>query len=367
MNDELGPREQRVRDALHDTVDDLEPTGGLSQIRARLQEDAMPASRPLSRNALLALGGAAAVAVVVTGVVLVTQDTGRPDSDAPPASSSSLTPAPTPTDSPSTEPSSPSPTDTSTPAPTATTRSLPVYYVGDTPNGPRLYREFHRVEVVAGDELARAVRQAVEAPPLDPDYRTPWPSGTKVNQVTSLSSEQVITIDLSGASAGSLHDRPAGMSKAEAGMAVEQLIYTAQAAVQDRAPVQLLLDGNRTDQVLGVPTSEPLANGDEMSTLATVWITSPQDGDTLPADAVRIQGRGSFFEATVAWQLLAADGTTVVKNGSSMSQECCILSPYDFTIRGVQPGDYVIRVYDEDMSGGEGPGETEDTKRITVQ
>ena len=50
-----------------------------------------------------------------------------------------------------------------------------------------------------------------------------------------------------------------------------------------------------------------------------------------------------------------------------MSQECCVLSPYDFTIKGVQPGDYLLRVFDEDMSGGEGPGEVEDTKRITVE
>jgi hypothetical protein len=130
--------------------------------------------------------------------------------------------------------------------------------------------------------------------------------------------------------------------------------------------VQLLLDGDRTDTVLGVPTSEPLANGDEMTTLATVWITSPQDGDRVAAGGVRVQGRGAFFEATVVWQLLSADGSTVVKRGSAMSQECCMLSPFDFTIEGVSPGTYLLRVYDEDMSGGEGPGETEDTKRVYV-
>ena len=51
-----------------------------------------------------------------------------------------------------------------------------------------------------------------------------------------------------------------------------------------------------------------------------------------------------------------------------MAKECCTLSPYTFTIPDVQPGDYVVRVYDQDMSGGEsGRPEAEDTKRLTVE
>ncbi|GAA1918235.1 Gmad2 immunoglobulin-like domain-containing protein [Nocardioides marmoribigeumensis] len=372
MTGDRTPDERRISDALHDTVDDLEPVHGLSAIRSRLQEDAMSSpSRPASRTALLALGGAAAVAVVVTGVVLVTQQSDRPSSDPPPAASSSLPPSPadSPSDSPSGDDSS-SPSDGqsrphTTPPPTATSRALPVYYVGTTPVGPRLYREFHRTQVAAGDELVTALRQAVEVAPLDPDYRTPWPSGTRVDVVPPSGPDQV-TISLSGPTPGSLHDRPAGMSRAEARMAVQQLVYTAQAAVQSRVPVQLLLDGRHTDQVMGVPASEPLANDDETSTSASVWITSPQDGDTVRAGGVEVTGRGAFFEATVAWQLLSPDGH-VVADGAGMAQECCTLSPYSFTIPKVQPGDYVIRVYDADMSGGEsGRKEPEDTKRITV-
>ena len=366
-----GQDERRVRDALHETVDDLEPAGGLTAIRARLQEDAMsehrPPSRTRSRTALLALGGAAAVAVVVTGVVLVAQDAGRPSSDAPPAGSSSLTPAPTDTATPSPSPGESSPSDdgTTSASPATRTRALPVYFVGTTPVGPRLYREFHQVDVVDGDELGRALQEAVEAPPLDPDYRSPWPEGTRVDSVEDESSvDGPITISLSG----DLHDRPAGMSRAEARMAVQQLIYTAQAVVQDRAPVQLLLDGERTDQVLGVPASEPLANGDETSVTASIWVTSPQDGDTLDAGDLTVTGRGAFFEATVVWQLLSADGGTVVATGSGMARECCVQSPIELTIEDVAPGDYVLRVYDEDMSGGEsGRAEAQDTKRVTVR
>ncbi len=363
----LDPEERRVRDALHDTVDDLEPVSGLAAIRSRIQEDVMSAEQPRSpsRTALLALGGAAAVAVVVTGVVLVTQDAGRPDADAPPAATSQ-TPS---TGVPSTPPTSPVPstpasTDASTPA-GSTTRAVPVYYVGGTPAGPRLYREFHRVEVVGDDLLGRAVRQAVEAPPLDPDYRTPWPGGTRVDAVTS--DGDTITIDLSGPTPGSLHDRPSGMSRGVARMAVQQLVYTAQAAVQDRLPVRLTLDGSTTDQVLGQPAAEPLANGAEESTLASIWVTSPQDGDTVRAGDVTVTGLGAFFEATAVWQLLGPDGS-VVADGSGMARECCVRSPFELTLPDVPPGEYTVRVYDEDMSGGEsGRPEAQDTKRITVE
>ena len=56
----------------------------------------------------------------------------------------------------------------------------------------------------------------------------------------------------------------------------------------------------------------------------------------------------------------------VVKDGFATAQECCTLSPYSFEVTA-KPGDYVLRVYDADMSGGEGPGEHEDTKAVTVR
>jgi hypothetical protein len=356
--------ERRVRDALHDAVDHVEPSPGLTTIRARLQEDAMPSSRPRSRTALLALGGAAAVAVVVTGVAVLAQDDGRPSSDGQPVGQTSVSPT-TSAPSPSSPASSPLASPPSGSTVTVGARAVPVYYVGTTPTGPRLFREFHQKSASDDDAVLVALQEAVHADPFDPDYRTGWPEGTNVDDVTLPGSEDVVTIDLSGAAVGSLHDRPNGMSRAEAQMAVQQLIYTAQAGLQDRVPVRFTLDGRLTDQVLGVPASEPLANDDEMSTTGTVWITSPQDGDTVKAGDVVVTGRGAFFEATAAWQLLQ-DGK-VVASGAGMSKECCTLSPYEITIPEVEPGDYVVRVYDEDMSGGEGPGEAEDTKQITVR
>ena len=169
--------------------------------------------------------------------------------------------------------------------------ALPVYYVGRTGQGPRLSREFHQSPAVGGDAaVAEAVHQAVAVQPQDPDYATPWPSGAVVQHVEM--SGDTIVVDLKGA--GLLHDAPSGMSDEEAQMAVEQLVYTAQAGYQNRAPVRFLLDGEITDTLLGVPTSEPVAQGDETSTLAQVWIIDPAEGASVPSGfESRASGRSS--------------------------------------------------------------------------
>ena len=51
------------------------------------------------------------------------------------------------------------------------TQLVPAYFVGDTPRGDRLFREFDEVPV--GDPLQAALDR-IERPPSDPDYRTPW-------------------------------------------------------------------------------------------------------------------------------------------------------------------------------------------------
>ena len=96
-----------------------------------------------------------------------------------------------------------------------------------------------------------------------------------------------------------------------------------------------------------------------------MWIISPEEG--VWTNTARIEGRGAFFEANVSWQVFR-DGPdeTLVKEGFATAEECCTLSPFSFEIPGLEPGDYYLRVYDADMSGGEGPGEQEDTKSFTI-
>jgi hypothetical protein len=154
------------------------------------------------------------------------------------------------------------------------------------------------------------------------------------------------------------------MSEQEAAMAVEQVIYSAQAALQQgRPPVQLMIDGQRTDMVLGVPASEPLAEGDALDVLAQVWVIDPAEGAEVSVP-FEVSGLANAFEANVQWELMQGD--TVVKDGFTTAEEAFTMAPYSFRVKDVPPGDYTLVVHDSDPSGGEGFAPWVDTKNITV-
>jgi hypothetical protein len=343
----MNPRdEDLLRDLLDDTVAGVEPRQGLDSIQSRTKV------HPMSNRPWLLVVGTAVVATAATIVAfaVVGDDSGTTRTDPGPAAASTKH-----------TPSADASTSEDAAPPAPADRALPVYYVGDTGQGPRLFREFHQVPVpdLPGAAVAEAVREAVAAQPQDPDYASLWPAGADVQHVEM--SGDTIVVDLAGADL--LHDAPAGMSADEAKMSVEQVVYTAQAGFQNRAPVRFLLDGEITDTVLGVPTSEPVAQGDETSTLAQVWIIDPAEGAEVPS-GFTVKGVGAFFEANVTWEL--RQGDKVVKSGFATAEECCRMAPYSFTV-DAPAGDYTLVVKDEDASGGEGPAPFEDTKDITVR
>lgn len=320
--------------ALHDAVADVRPEGTLAQIRTRTDKVV-----PMSRRWILpTLAAAAAMAVVVGGAFWLTKgDDAKPG----PAAEGTAT-------------GSPSPSATAT-----SPRAVPVYFVGDTPHGKKLYREFQTQQVCGTDDclLKAATVSAISGSPTDPDYTAPWPSDTGLHGLSY--DGDVLTIDL----AGDLHDRPAGMSQADAELAVEQLIYSAQAGLgQGRPPVQLLLAGQHTDTILGVPSSEPLAAANPDDVQAMVQVDSPADGGDV-SSPFTVTGRAATFEANVVWEL--RDGSTVVKKGFTTAQECCTLAPYSFQV-SAPPGSYTLTVHDTDESG-QGLPVDQDTKEITVR
>jgi hypothetical protein len=346
-----------VRHLLDEAVSDVEPRDALASIHARTKVSPMQKRRSWFLGA-----GAAAVATAATvaAVTVLGSDSTpqRPD-NAGPAASTSTSPSPATSPTPS---SSPEPSESASPA---TTHTVPVYYVGDTSRGPRLYREFHRV--TTANPLETAVREAVATRPADPDYRTDWPAGTSVStSYDGVGNDGQISIELSNESAD-LRERPAEMTADQAQMAVEQLIYTAQAATQTRAPVQFYLARkstaeNHTDTILGVPVSEPLAQGDASDVLAQVWIIEPADAAKVNAP-FEVSGLAAAFEANVQWEL--KQGDKVVKRGFTMAEECCTMAPYSFKV-DAPAGDYTLVVHDSDPSGGEGFAPWQDTKDITV-
>ncbi len=364
--------DDQLRRLLHDAVDDVQPVHALGAIRARTTN-----SSRARRGWLLGAGGAvlATAATVAAVAVLTDPGTSRDPGVAGPGPSAAASPstdasgipsdaAPTPSPSPATPPSG---TPSQSAPPAAETSTVPVYYVGDTSRGPRLFREFHRLPD-DGNAVLTAVTEAVSTTPDDPDYRTDWPSGTEVLaagvQENDGGRELVVVLRNDTTD---LRLAPVGMTPEEAQSSVEQLVYTAQAALQRRAPVQLLLARGtgreqRTDTLLSVPVSEPLAEGDPARTLAQVWIIDPADGARVTSP-FEVNGLAAAFEANVLWEL--RDGDRVVQEGFTTAEECCTMAPYSFEVTA-PPGEYTLVVQDSDPSGGEGPEPWQDSKRITV-
>lgn len=335
----MSASDHRLAELLADAVEPVEPSYRLGVIRATVH----PAPRRRWHPALVAAAGTAAVLValvVVGGQVL-------PDRSGPAV------------------------------PPTAPGTSVAVYYVGDTEGaGPRLFREFRRLP--ASDRLDAAVQAAVgrspdgaASEPLDPDYRSAWPAGTTAEaSFDGVGPAGEFTIDLGSGVEGSLRERPTGMGAAEAAMAVEQLVWTAQAAGQVRAPVRILLDGEITDQVLGVPASEPLARGAALQVLNLASITSPAQGATVTGDTLEVTGVANSFEATVGWELLR-EGEPV-RDGYATTEGWMEERLFPFTtlidVAGLAPGDYTLVVSTGDPSAGvEGRGPMRDTRDVTIE
>jgi hypothetical protein len=234
---------------------------------------------------------------------------------------------------------------------------VPVYYVGDTSRGPRLYREFH-----VGDgrpRLQQALTDAVTTSASDPDYRSPWPAGTTASGRLR---NGVLVIDLRNSAGTDLHGPVPGTTPATASLALQQVVYTADAATQTTAPVRFLLDGARTDTVLGRPAFRPVPRASADKTLAQVWVIAPTNGQRVTSP-FRVTGVASAFEATLQWELM--QGTTVVRHGVTTAQQCCTMAPYAFSVHA-PPGTYTLVVHDTDASGGEGFAPWQDTKAVTV-
>ena len=217
---------------LREAVEDVEPTDR----RAELRELVAVSSR--SRHLRYAItGGLLAAAVVVTGVAVAVQQSDEPETQ--PADSRH-----------------------------AVDRSrenrpaYALYYVDETPQGPRLFREFR---TGPGPETTpNTAISMLLSPPDDPDYESYWTAGQLLGATVD---NGVIEVDVDPALvAGPLDD-----------LALQQVIYTVQAAAQADVPlpVQFVHDGNPVAEVGGLPTSEPLDSAPQLDVLALASISNP--------------------------------------------------------------------------------------------
>ncbi|MDQ4051468.1 MAG: GerMN domain-containing protein [Actinomycetota bacterium] len=266
-------------------------------------------------------------------------------------------------------PSSPAETTaTSDPAPSETGRigsadstTVPVYFVGDGPNGPLLFREFRKVE--ADNPLDEAAALLTAGDTVDPDYRTLFPGGA-FGEITYDEAGSRIEVTLSDD--GWTIPGP-GMSAADAKLAVQSLVYTLQGVAQARAPIFVTLGGEATT-LFGVDTSNGVEAAPPFDVLNLVNVTAPEEGATV-SGSFTAKGVASSFEATVPWQI--RQGDQVVEEGFSTAEGWMDkLYPWEteVDVSGLAPGEYVFAAMTDDPSGGaEGHGPSEDTKTIVVE
>ena len=353
--------DRRLSELFHDAVSDVEPHEALDSIRNRTKVTPMSSRNRSGSPWRYALLGAAATAAVIGAIAYAGGNldlTGSEDDTNPagaPAThqasggnhEASQTPSPAPSDEPA-----------------ATTMTVAAYYIGTTPQGPRLYREFDQVDAASKLDAALAV---LTRSPSDPDYETPWPDGAFA-AVSYPDGADTITVSLAD---GSLHDRPSGMSEQYAEEAIQQVVYTLQAAAQDRLPVQFVLDGNPVDQVLGVPTSEPVSNASVLDTLSHVSLSTPSEGQVVSGGTLRVDGVANSFEANVVVRVQRYEGTEIVAQEPFTAEGWMDdkLFPFSGTIdlTGVPAGKYLVMAMTDDPSGGaEGNGAFTDTRLITI-
>jgi hypothetical protein len=189
----------------------------------------------------------------------------------------------------------------------AETTTVPVYFVGDTPQGARLYREFRKVE--ADNPAVEALALMIAGDTLDADYRTAYAvDGTFAGVAVD---DDAIEVSLPDESWTTLPD---GMSEDDARLAAQQLVYTLQGIAQSRLPVEIVLDGEPAD-LFGF--GGQIGNEPELDVRAMVNVTSPEEGASV-GDSFTASGVSSSFEATTPWEI--RQGDTVVKKGFATAE-----------------------------------------------
>jgi hypothetical protein len=225
--------------------------------------------------------------------------------------------------------------------PPADPATIPVYVLGGTGSGPRLFREFR-----TGDRTdpVRAAVGGLAAAPADPDYRSPW-QGVSAQ------------VSRSGATVTVRFARAPTPLAGEAGMAVQQVVYTVTAADPKVSRVRVIAPG-----LPAALTATAMGRADQLSVLAPVWLLHPVDGGAA-GPSMTVSGTASVFEATVSVE---------VRRGSAVMASTTATASVGAPGRGdwsttisVPPGDYVVAAYEASEKDGS-PRLGVDTKRVTV-
>lgn len=337
--------ERRLRRLVEDAVADVEPTDRLAQIRARTRAASVDAEtssgRVRRRRSVAVLGAAAAVTLVIglVGVAVNQTDHRQPAARAEPSTA--------------VDPEDATPTIT-----------FPVYFLGDTARGPGLYRELQTARTL--DPLTMALRQSVQGQADDPDYRSAWPTDYWVAHASEIRGKR-IEIGLIGPRVASL---PAGMTRQEARLAIQQVVYTAQASAEDGSlPVAFSTRGGQ-GRVLGVRVGSAMSAASPLETLSLASLDSPAEGQVVDSGVLTVAGAANGYEGTVVLELRDAAGRAVLSKPVVAGTVEDRLFPFhaELDVSEVPAGTYTLAASTEDPTGGtEGFGADTDTRTVVIE
>ncbi|ADB31492.1 hypothetical protein Kfla_2418 [Kribbella flavida DSM 17836] len=275
-----------------------------------------------------------------------------PQSAPTPAPSASPVPSPSsvPTEPPSAQPS------TSGKLEPPSSRAVPVYWLGKTAGvdagaGVRLYRTFTQIK---GRPAYEAVQLMTAGKVADPDYSSPW-LGAVVGSVQQ--SERLITVDFK--------QLPRETLKPDlARMAVQQLVYTVQAATGTTTPVEVTFAGRPVAQLFGLAVEQPLGRAPAADVQAFVWVTAPEN-DAVVGMPFKVSGIAAANEAQLNWRVISDTTRKVVAEGNTMTTEAFKFTPYSFTVSKLPAGRYTVEVFE--LSAADGRQTSTETKTVIVK
>lgn len=246
-----------------------------------------------------------------------------------------------------------------------TTATVPVYFVGSTggADGMGLYRQFLHARVPVSASPAETVRAALEIA-LSPAgkvpgtaYLQPW-RGVGVTDVAVGDAAIRVTLSRPG-DAGS-------MTGDETRLAVQQLVWTAQAVVgRGNLPVTFAVADGSTALFGTYPTAATYRRpGETFQDLAPIWVTDPAPGATVSAGTpLTAHGQACVFEAAVSWQL--RQGGAVVRSGPALASSACpARGTWQVDLGRLPRGTWTLRVFATSAADGSVAAQASSTFRV---
>lgn len=208
--------------------------------------------------------------------------------------------------------------------------SVMVYFITETPVGPRLARE---LRTVSGDARTGALQAMIDGP-TDPDYTSFWDPETSV--LSTSADAGVVTVELSGAA------RNSGVDNAIADLMVQQLVFTA--TLDDpNAEVQLLIAGEAAGELWGTTAwDQPLGRANETTTLAAVLTDLPANGSRLTTDNALFSG-DMLAGSTLSWVVRYAGTSDEAAAGEIPATDGDGFVPFSITPE-LGPGRFVLEL-----------------------